>query len=169
MKTSARILASIGTGIACTALVACGGSEDGGGGGGSGADAAAQQAFEERDAYMHELGDALLVLNEMATEERPADDAAFLAAAQTIARRAPDMLGMFENQTIVAESRTKPEVFANWDDFTAKHGALVTAANALAEAASTGGFAGGRNLVAPLRDTCGGCHRPYRGPDPDAQ
>ena len=90
-----------------------------------------------------------------------------MAAAQTIADRAPDMLAMFENQTIVAESRTKPEVFTNWADFTARHGALVTAANALAAAASSGGFAAGRSLVAPLRDTCGGCHRPYRGPDPD--
>ena len=165
MKTSARILASIGTGIACTALVACGGG--GSEGGGYGADAAAQQAFEARDAYMHELGDAILVRNEMASEERPADDAAFLAAARTIADRAPAMLDQFENQTIVADSRTKPEVFANWADFTTKHGALVTAANALAEAASTGGFAGGRALVAPLRDTCGGCHRPYRGPEPE--
>lgn len=169
MKTSARILASIGTGIACTALVACGGGEGGNAGGGSGADAAAQQAFEARDAYMHELGDAILVLNEMANEERAADDAAFLAAARTIADRAPSMLDHFENQTIVPASRTKPEIFANWADFTAKHGALVTAANALAGAASTGGFAAGRPLVAPLRDTCGGCHRPYRGPDPDQQ
>jgi cytochrome c556 len=168
MNTSARILASIGFGLSCAALVACGGGEGGGatGGGGSGGDAAAQQAFEARDAYMHELGDAILVLNEMASEERAADDAAFLAAARTIADRAPAMLDHFENQTIVAESRTKPEVFANWEDFTTKHGALVTAANALAEAASTGGFAGGRALVVPLRDTCGGCHRPYRGPEP---
>jgi len=172
MKTSARIPGSIALGLACTALVACGGGDAGGSGeagGGSGAGSAAQQAFEERDAYMHQLGDAILVLNEMASEERPADDAAFLASAQAIARLAPDMLTMFENQTIVAESRTKPEVFANWADFTTKHGALVTAANALAEAASTGGFAAGRGLVAPLRDTCGGCHRPYRGPDPDQQ
>jgi cytochrome c556 len=163
MKTSASILASIGTGIACTALVACGGGE--GGGGGSGAGSAAQQAFEARDAYMHELGDAILVLNDMAAEEIPADDAAFRAAAQTIAQRAPDMLSMFENQEIVADSRTKPEVFTNWADFTAKQGALVTAANALNEAATSGGFAAGRSLVAPLRDTCGGCHRPYRGPE----
>jgi cytochrome c556 len=75
------------------------------------------------------------------------------------------MLSMFENQEIVADSRTKPEVFTNWADFTAKQGALVTAANALNEAATSGGFAAGRSLVAPLRDTCGGCHRPYRGPE----
>jgi cytochrome c556 len=169
MKTSARILASMGMGIACTALAACSGGEGDGtaAAGGSGGDSAAQQAFEARDAYMHELGDAIVVLNEMASEERPADDAAFLAAARTIADRAPDMLDHFENQTIVAGSRTKPEIFANWADFTAKHGAFVTAANALAEAASSGGFAAGRPLVAPLRDSCGGCHRPYRGPDPD--
>jgi cytochrome c556 len=164
MKTSARTLASIGTGIACTALVACGGGE--GGGGGSGADAAAQQAFEERDALMQELGDAIVVLSDMVAEEIPVDEAAFLGAARTIAERAPDMLDVFENQTIVPESRTKPEVFTNWDDFVMRHAALVETSSALLEATMSGGFAAGRNLVAPMRDTCGGCHRPYRGPEP---
>ena len=162
MMTSARTLASIGTGIACTALVACGG-----GGGGSDTSSAEFQAFEARDAFMQELGDAILVLNDMVAEDIPVDEAAFLGAARTIAERAPAMLDHFENQTIVADSRTKPEVFANWADFSTKHGALVTAANALVEAASTGGFAAGRGLVAPVRETCGGCHRTYRGPDPD--
>jgi cytochrome c556 len=165
MKTSSRILASIGTGIACTALVACGGGEGSGDAGGSGG-GDAQQAFEARDAYMQELGDAIIVLNEMAGEQRPVDEAAFLAAARTISDRAPDMLEYFENQTIVPMSRTKPEVFANWDDFTSKHSALVQASSALTAAASSGGFAAGRPLVVPLRDTCGGCHRPYRGPEP---
>ena len=163
MKTSTRILGSIGLGLACTALVACGG----GGSGGSDTSSPEYLAFQERDGFMQELGDAILVLNDMAAEDIPADDAAFLAAARTIADRAPAMLDYFENRTIVPESRTKPEVFTNWDDFVAKHGALVTAANALAEAAATGGFAAGRSLVAPMRDTCGSCHRPYRGPEPE--
>ena len=159
MKTSARIPASIGSGIACMALVACGGGSD--------PNSPEYQAFVERDALMQDLGEAQELLNDMAAESIPVDEAAFRAAAQTVAQRASGMLGVFENQTIVVESRTKPEVFTNWADFTAKHGALVTAANALNEAASTGGFAAGRSLVAPLRETCGNCHRPYRGPVPE--
>lgn len=164
MKTSARTLASIGTGIACTALVACGGGSDGGG---SDTSSPAYLAFEERDAFMNELGDAILVLNDMVAEDIPLDEAAFLGAARTIAERSPAMLDFFENQTIVPQSRTKPEVFSNWDDFVMRHTALVQSANALYEATSSGGFAAGRNLVAPMRDTCGGCHRPYRGPEPE--
>jgi cytochrome c556 len=166
MKTSARILSSIGYGIACTALVACGG---GGSGGDSGADPAAQQAFEQRDAFMHELGDAQELLNDMAAGSIPLDEAAFRAAVETVATSAPMLLGHFENRTIIAESRTTQAVFDNWEDFTAKSDALVTAATALSEATASGGFAAGSPLVRQVRETCGGCHRPYRGPDPDEQ
>jgi cytochrome c556 len=160
MNKRAGILASICTGMAGIGLVACGG-----GGGGSDPNSPEYLAYMERDAFMQELGDAILVLNDMASEDIPVDEAAFLAAARTIATRSPAMLDYFENQTLAPESRTKPEVFANWDDFVTKHGALVQAANALAEATASGGFAAGRSLVAPMRDTCGGCHRPYRAPE----
>lgn len=162
MNTSARILATIGTGIACIGLTACGG-----GGGGSDTSSPEYQAFVERDAFMNELGDAILVINDMAAEEIPVDEAAFRQAVDTIATQAPMLVSHFENQTIVPESRTKPEVFANWDDFVAKNDALVTAANALRTATASGGFAAGRPLVPAMRDTCGSCHRAYRGPEPE--
>jgi cytochrome c556 len=122
-------------------------------------------AYMERHEAMEELGEAILVLNDMSAEEIPVDEDAFLGAARTIATGAGTLLDHFENQTIVPESRAKPEIWQNWDDFVAKNDALVTASNALVEAASSGGFAAGRSLVAPMRDTCGGCHRPYRGPE----
>lgn len=158
MKNHAGFLATLGSGLAFAALAACGG-------GGADTDSPGYQAFMARDAFMHELGDSLLVLNEMSTEERPVDEAAFLAAAQSIATLAPQMVGHFENQTLVEESRTKPEVWQNWADFSAKADALVQASRALSTAASNGGFAAGRGLVVGVRDTCGGCHRPYRGPE----
>ena len=158
MKQLAGTLATIGSGLAFATLAACGG-------GGSDPDSPEYQAFMQRDALMGDLGEAILVLNEMSTEEIPVDEAAFLAAARTIADRAPALIDGFENQTIVPESRARPEIFANWDDFTAKNAALVTAANALVEATSSGGFAAGRGIVSQVRDSCGACHRPYRAPE----
>jgi cytochrome c556 len=86
-------------------------------------------------------------------------------SARTIAEHAPGLLGLFENQTLIAESRSKPEIWSNWDDFVAKSEALTSAASALVEAAESGGFAAGRPLVRGVRESCGGCHRPYRAPD----
>ena len=158
MNKSARILASIGTGIAFIGLSACGG-------GGGDTSSPEYQAFVERDAFMNELGEAVRVINDMAAEEIPVDEAAFRQAVDTVATQAPLLVSHFENQTIVEESRTEPEVFSNWADFTAKNDALVTAANALRTATASGGFAAGRPLIRAMVDTCGSCHRAYRGPE----
>jgi cytochrome c556 len=158
MNSKAGILAFICMGIACTGLVACGG-------GGSDPNSPEYQAYMQRQEAMDMLGEAILVLNDMSAEDIPVDEAAFRAAAETIAAGAATLLDEFENQTIVPESRTKPEVFQNWDDFAAKNAALETAANALVAATASGGFAAGRGLVVGVRDSCGGCHRPYRAPE----
>jgi cytochrome c556 len=144
-------------GAALAVLVACGGGSD--------PNTPEYQAYMQREAVMEELGDAILPLNEMSQEERPVDEQVFLQSAQSIVANAAKLLDGFQNQTIVPESRTKPEVFANWDDFVAKSDALIAAADALVEATESGGFAAGRGLVRGVRDTCGGCHRPYRAPE----
>jgi len=160
MKSPATILRTLVAAALVAALTACGG-----GSGSTDTNSAEYLAYMERHEAMEALGEAILVLNDMVAEEIPVDEAAFLGAARTIATGAGTLLDHFENQTLVYESRTMPEVWQNWSDFTAKNDALVAASNALVAAASSGGFAAGRNLVAPMRDTCGACHRPYRGPE----
>jgi cytochrome c556 len=146
--------------MALAALSACGG-------GGSDPDSPEYLAFIERDAVMADLRDGLLPLNQMVSEEIPVDEALFLASARSLAANAPRVLDGFDNQTVVPESRSTPEIWANWADFESKGEALQSAANALAAAAESGGFAAGRELVRGVRDTCSGCHTPYRGPEPD--
>jgi cytochrome c556 len=145
---------------ALAALSACGG-------GGSDPNTPEFQAFMQRDATMAELGEAILPLNEMSNEEIPVDEAVFLDSARRIAAAAENARQGFDNETIVPESRAKPEIWANMADFEAKAADLQTAAAALLTAAKSGGFAAGRSLVAGVRDTCGACHRPYRGPEPE--
>jgi len=155
--TRATILRTLTTGFALATLAACGGGSD--------PNSPEFQAYEQRDAVMHEMGDAILVLNDMSREQIPVDDAAFRTAAQDLSASAARMLDGFQNQTIVPESRTMPEVFQNWDDFVAKTEALQEAASALAAAAASGGFAEGRGLVEGARNSCGSCHRVYRAPE----
>lgn len=159
MKTRATLIRTLTTGFALATLAACGGGSD--------PNSPEFQAYEQRDAVMHEMGDAILVLNDMSREQIPVDDAAFREAAQQLAQSAERMLDGFENQTIVPESRAMPEIFENWDDFVSKTEDLQEAANELAMAAESGGFAAGRSLVEGARNTCGACHRVYRAPEED--
>jgi cytochrome c556 len=160
MKTPAPIQRAVITAMAFASLTACGG-------GGSDPNSPEYLAFMERDAVMDELGEALLPLNQMTAEEIPVDEALFLESARSLAASAARVLDGFENQTIVPESRSTPEIWANWDDFVMKAEALQTDANALVAATESGGFAAGRELVRGVRDNCGGCHQPYRGPEPE--
>ena len=50
----------------------------------------------------------------------------------------------------------------NDPDFEKKAADLQTAATALADAAQANGFEASKGMVAAVRQTCGGCHRPYR-------
>jgi len=157
MRTSATILKASVAGLLLAALAACGGGTD--------PNSPEYQAYMQRDAVMEELGEAILPLNEMSQEEIPVDEDVFLESARSLAASAAGMLDGFENQTTIPESRAKPEIWDNWDDFQAKAAALADAANALVAATESGGFAAGQGLVRPMRDTCGGCHRPYRAPE----
>lgn len=158
MKRRATLLRVLTTGIAFAALGACGG-------GGSDPNSPEFQAYEQRHEVMETLGEAILVLNDMAREQIAVDEDAFLEAARSLAANSMLVLDGFENQTLVPESRTEPAVWENWDDFVAKANDLMAASTALADAAESGGFAAGRGLVEQARNTCGACHRVYRAPE----
>jgi len=158
MKIKLMKWKSLPAAAAFAAVAACGGVDK---------DSPEYQAHMQRHETMEALGDAILPLNQMTQEEIPVDDAVFVASARSLADAAANMLDGFDNSTPVADSRAKPEIWDNWDDFVAKAEALQTAATALAAAADSGGFAAGRELVRGVRDTCGGCHRPYRAAEED--
>jgi cytochrome c556 len=152
--------------LACSflALAACG--QQSGSAGGKGAapaeDTPEQQAFEFRDGVMHALAWKVGKLNGMAQGEIPADDAVSVKTARDVAALAGMLADGFIPNSIVKGSAALPEIWMNFADFQQKGADLQTAATAFADAAQANGFAAAKGMVPAIRQTCGGCHRPYR-------
>ena len=162
MKPKSRILTGLAAGIAALGLTACGG-----GGGGPAYDPESPEGMAQmyRDSVMELARQKSGLLIAMANEEVALDEAAFVKAAGDLAAIAAMMPEGFENQTLVAGSRTDPAIWDNWDDFESKLVALADATAALAEAAANGGFAAAQGMVRETTGNCGNCHRPYRLPE----
>jgi len=144
-------------------LFAC--SQSGSGGGQAAApedDSPEYQAFEFRTGVMHAVSWKVGKLNGMAQGEIPVDDAAALKNARDVASLAGMMTEGFIPNSAVKGSAALPEVWTNFSDFTQKAADLQNAATALADAAQANGFESSKGMVKAVRDTCGGCHRPYR-------
>lgn len=122
-------------------------------------------AFRFRHAVMTVVGDKTLTIGAMARGELPADDAAFTKAAIDLAAMARMATEGFMPQGIPSGSRSLPAIWDSWSDFERRSEDFERAAQALAEAAQSGGLEAARDLVRPLQQTCGGCHSTYRAPD----
>jgi len=151
--------------LACSflALAACGQQSGSGGGAAAPADdTPEQQAFEFRDGVMHALSWKVAKLNGMAQGEIPADDAGSVKIAHDVAALAGMLTDGFIPNSIVKGSAALPEIWMTFPDFQQKATDLQTAATAFADAAQANGFAAAKGMVPAIRQTCGGCHRPYR-------
>jgi cytochrome c556 len=149
--------------LASVALVACGG-----GGPSYDPDSAEGAAYELRHSVMHVAGVKMELINMMAREQVPIDEAAFADAARQLAVLTTMMPEGFEDELTVAESRLDPAVWENKADFDRRMEAAIEATAALAETAETGGFAAAQALVVAspgLSSNCSGCHNTYRLPE----
>jgi cytochrome c556 len=126
------------------------------------------RAYLERQSIMDQIAEQVQVLGGMARGDIPDDEAAFTAAATALVPLAQRMTEGFQVEGIVSASRAVPEIWQNMEDFEQKAQDTVDAAMAVANAAQSGDFEGAKELAGNIGGTCGGCHRPYRGPDPDA-
>jgi cytochrome c556 len=157
MNKKSSIFTMSGAALGFLLLTACGGGgamvED---------DSAEYQAYLYRDSLMTLAANRMALIGGMAREEIPLDEEAFIAATAQLAALATMNLDGFENQTIVAASRTLPAVWENWEDFQQKNADFVEATQGLADAAADGGFSAAQGLVQGTAGTCGGCHRTYR-------
>jgi cytochrome c556 len=162
MNKSCRLLVAAAA-VGVTALTA------GCSGGGVDRDALAEtpegQAFLYRDAVMTLVANKMLTLGDMARGDIPADDAVFTKAATDLATLAGMTTEGFMPQGIPAGSRAMQAIWDNWSDFETRAKNFQDAAQAVADAAQSGGLAGARDLVRPLQQTCGGCHSTYRAPE----
>jgi cytochrome c556 len=156
MKKTSGILTMMGAAFGFLLLTACGGGgmvED---------DSPEYQAYEYRHSVMHLAADRMGMIGGMAREEIPLDEDAFVAATAQLAALASMNLDGFENDTLVAASRSLPDIWQNMDDFEQKNADFVEATQSLADAAANGGFAAAQGLVQGTAGTCGACHRAYR-------
>jgi cytochrome c556 len=125
-------------------------------------DSPAGQAYMYRHAVMELIAAKMGTVGGMARGEIPDDQAAFTKAAADLVTLAGMVAEGFEQEGIVAGSRSTPEIWSNMSDFNAKAQDLVNAVSATSAAAQSGDFAGAKQLAGNIGGTCGGCHRPYR-------
>jgi cytochrome c556 len=147
-------------GIALVPLltVSCGRS----GGPGAEEDTPEMAAFHFRDGLMTAIAWKVGRLRAMAQGETPANDAMFTKDARDVTTLAGMIPEGFIPNSVVNGSAALPEIWMNMDDFKQKAADLQSAAQALADAASQNGFEGAKDMVQPVGQACGACHRPYR-------
>ena len=163
MKTASRILGRSIPVLGFTALVGCGGpaydpnSPEG-------------QAYESRYSTMEEAGTRMELINNMAREEIPLDEAAFETAVVELASLTMRMPEGFAEAWIVPGSRADPIIWDNKADFDSRMDAAIEATATLAEVVQNQGFAAAQQIVVTNPTTssnCSGCHNTYRLPEED--
>lgn len=118
-----------------------------------------QDSIDYRKHIMKSLGEEAAVLGMMMQQKIPATD--FATHAQALAATASTAKKAFEPK--VAGGDSKPEVWAQWPDFSKRLDELVAATEDLAKTAKDGGMAAaGPKMKTAL--TCKSCHDTYRVP-----
>lgn len=86
------------------------------------------------------------------------------AHAESLAAMSETVIDLFPEGTLTgAETRAKPEIWQDWDDFRAKADDLQAAAGNLVQVVNGGGdLAAIETAFGDVGKACGGCHRPYR-------
>lgn len=107
---------------------------------------------------MKQNGGAAKTLGDMAAGKTAFDAAAAAAAKQKLIDDAAQIPVVFKDQAEDPASEAKPDIWANWDDFTAKAAALGKAAEALDSSSLDGLKAGMGDIGA----ACKACHSGYK-------
>ncbi len=118
-----------------------------------------QDVIDYRKHVMKTIGEQVGAIQLILENRVPADNLA--VHLQVIAATAPQAKSAFTVE--VAGGRSKPEVWANCDDFSQRLDRFVAGAQELAQAAQAGDAA---SVAAKLPKTldCKGCHEVYRAP-----
>ena len=92
------------------------------------------------------------------------------AAARQVASNAARIPGLYVKGTSLADgvgqTRAKPAIWVKWADFEAAAGKLKAASANLAKVAASGDVAAIKMAAGAIGKSCGGCHKPFRGPKP---
>ncbi len=121
---------------------------------------------KERLAIMKNISGTLKALGKSAKAGKVSGKAA-ARAAKALAG-AKKFTGLFPagSGSDKVKTRAKPEIWAQWAKFQAADGKLVAALEGVQKAAASGDAKSLDAAVKTARATCGGCHKPFRGPKP---
>jgi cytochrome c556 len=142
--------------IAIAALVATGALTLGYVSEGQAQDAAA--AWKARSDAMKGAGGAAARINKAEDAKATVDDAKIIQA------NVGKLGDLFPAGSITPESRAKPEIWTNMDDFKAKLAATQKEAATLVALSEKGDLAAIKAQVPVTINACNACHNTYRGP-----
>jgi len=120
-----------------------------------------QDVIDYRQHVMKTIGEQLGAIQLILENRVPADNLAM--HLKVIAATAPQAKSAFT--PAVVGGRSKPEVWADWADFSQRLDKFIAGAQELAQAAQTGDAAAAAARLPTALD-CKGCHDVYRGPKP---
>jgi cytochrome c556 len=87
-----------------------------------------------------------------------------LVHAQEIQRMSTLIADAFKKEVTAGKTDAKPEIWKEWDKFTAAADAMGREAAQLATVAQGGNIEAIGAQTKKLGETCGSCHKPYRKP-----
>ena len=117
-----------------------------------------------RHEIMEDIGDAMGVLGKMAKGETEYDADSAVTALGVMIDETPQFLTLFpEGSESGHDTRAKPAIWENPDDFEANGEELIAAAEA-ARGPAGDGLEALRGAIGPVGQSCRGCHETYRVP-----
>jgi cytochrome c556 len=117
-----------------------------------------QDSVDYRRHIMKTMGEQMAAIRMILDKKAPADNLA--VHLSIIATTAPQAKKAFEPN--VPGGKAKPDVWANWTDFSKRLDTLVAATDELAKAARSGGVGAVSAKLQSLN--CQSCHETYRAP-----
>lgn len=120
----------------------------------------AMLAYVKRDGLMHLIRGQQYILHEMLVGKREVDQQEFVRATKSLAALFSMIPSTFEANLTVEQSRAKPEIWQNWDDFVAKAMEFQKQAEEIAAMAEIRGANAALEKVRVF--DCGNCHDVYR-------
>ena len=127
------------------------------------------EAIKERRALMQSNSKSFKVIKAFVKSGK-GSAGAVRDAAVTLAWNAAQIPGLFVKGTSlkdgVGQTRAKPAIWVMWADFEAASAKLKAAGANLAKVAAGGDAAAIKVAAGAIGKSCGGCHKPFRGPRP---
>ena len=127
------------------------------------ADEAIKEAVEYRQGAMSVIGWNFKPMGAMIKGEKPYDQAAFAAMANDLAAAASlNLLAGYPEDSESDDSKVRPEVWMNWDDFKTKMSDFKQATSKLAKVAAGDDLGAIKKQFGNTAETCKACHKEYK-------